>query len=362
MKKVKLIGLYFLIANLIFLLCLKVCDAKTFAYLVGTDGSVTKIDTDTNSIISSSSLEKSSYVQSGDRSVIADQVNSNLFVVTGRLTPAIFVYDLKSLKFKKDMGITAGDPDVGILISPNGKQLFLSWFDYQEKGWFFDLYDAKMLSEIKNLGSFVWGPITTFSSDGTKIYMYHNKKIEVYETTNFTLLDTIDLNTVWKTDGFLSGIEDYKNEKILIRETKIVSQDSPPEISYFVYDLKSKTSSPRITTKVAGNTKLSPTGTRIFISDEESVWSTDKTYVMYHKSLGQLYAYDVTTGNKVGSVQFTVDRESSIIGIHPNGTMVYIKGNIAGVNSLIVMDIVNFKVVKTMEIPNTVLFMIFFEE
>ena len=337
-------------------------DAKTFAYFIGTDGLVTKIDTDVNTIISSSKLEKSSYVQEGQKSVIVDKVNNYLFVVTGRLTPTIYIYDLKTLKFVKDLGIVSGNPDVDILASPNGKQLFINWFDSKEKGWRFDLYDAKNLSLFSHLTDFVWGPITTFSSDGTKIYMYHNKKIEVYETTNFTLLDTIDLNTVWKTDGFLSGIEDYKNEKILIRETKIVSQDSPPEISYFVYDLKSKTSSPRITTKVAGNTKLSPTGTRIFISDEESVWSTDKTYVMYHKSLGQLYAYDVTTGNKVGSVQFTVDRESSIIGIHPNGTMVYIKGNIAGVNSLIVMDIVNFKVVKTMEIPNTVLFMIFFEE
>lgn len=49
--------------SLTFALNSKESNAKTLAYLIGTDGSVTKIDTDTNTVISTVSLGKSSYVQ-----------------------------------------------------------------------------------------------------------------------------------------------------------------------------------------------------------------------------------------------------------------------------------------------------------
>jgi len=332
--------------------------------LIGTDGIVAKMDVDSDTIVANFNLEKSSYVQSGETSVVVDKMNKHLFVVTGRLTPYIYVYDLNKLKFIKDIGIVSGNPDVGILVSPNGNQLFIRWFDPKERGWFFDLYDAKNLSEVRNLGEFVWGSNTTFSPDGNKIYAYDGEtdKILIYETTTFTLLDTINLNAIWRTDGYLSGIEDYKNEKILIRETKIVTQDSPPEVTYFVYDLKSKTLYPKIITIVAGEAKLSLDGASFFIHDEDSVWSEDKRYVMYQKSTGKLHIYDVATGKSVGFVQFTVDRDSDIFGIHPNGNKVYMLGDIAGVRSLIVMDVVNFKVLKTLKVSENILFMIFYEE
>jgi len=83
---------------------------------------------------------------------------------------------------------------------------------------------------------------------------------------------------------------------------------------------------------------------------------------MYHKSIGRLYIYDVTTGNIVGSIQFAVDWESNVIGIQPNGKKVNMKGDIQGVKNLLVIDVVNFKVVKTIKMPDTVLFMIFYDE
>ncbi|GBE54829.1 MAG TPA: hypothetical protein ENG83_02100 [Nitrospirae bacterium] len=340
--------------------------AKTYAYLIGTDGKVTKIDADADTIVANLKIEKSSYVQSGETSVVADKMNNHLFVVTGRLTPYIYVYDLKKLKFIKDIGIESANPDVDILISPNRNQLFINWFVKEKGGWVYDLYDAESLSRIKrfSVGEFVWGPKTTFSHDGGTIYVYNGAtdKIQIYETTNFTLLDSIDLNTIWKTNGYLSGIEDSINEKILIRETKIVTQDSPPEVTYFVYDLKTKTSSPKIITIVAGEAKLSLDGAKIFIHDEDSIWSEDKSYVMYHKSLGRLYVYDIATGKKWGFIQFTVDRESDILGIHPNGNKVYMKGDIQGNRSLIVMDVVKLQVLKTLRISENILFMIFYEE
>lgn len=335
--------------------------STTYAYLIGTNGSVVKINADADLILSNLKLEKSPYVQSGETSVIADRVNNHLFVVTGRLTPYIYVYDLKTLKFKKDLGIMSGDPDVNILVSPNGKQLFINWFDKEKEGWVYDLYDAKGLSIIKrfNVGEFVWGQMTTFSPDGGKIYIYNGEEntIQIYETTNFSLLDTIDLNTIWRTEGFVSEIEDFTNEKILIRETKKISKSSTPEITYFVYNIKSKTSSVRISTIYAGDTRLHPDGSRVFIHDEDYI--EDERYYM---SSGHLYVYDVVTGRKLGIVQFTVDKWSDILGIHPNGNKVYMDGVIQGVRSLIVIDVVNFKVLKTLKITDDILFMIFYAD
>jgi DNA-binding beta-propeller fold protein YncE len=353
--------LFMLIVCLIVFLFFKEVNAKTYAYTIGTDGSISKIDADTDMIISNSQLEKSSYVQSGKTSVVADRINNNLFVVTGRLTPSIYVYDLQTLEFKKDLGIKSGNPDVSILISPDGKQLFISWS--KEGGWFFDLYNAKNLLKVKNLGKFVWGPITTFASDGSKIYVYdeENDTFQVNETENFTLLDTIDLNTIWKTNGFASGIECYKYENMLIRETKKITQSEPPEVTYFVYDLKNKTVSPRIITGLAGSTGISPDGSKIFIHDEEPIEDA-RGFVRYYKSSGRLYIFDVATGKKLGTVQFTVDKSSTILGIHPNGNKVYMAGNVQGTKSLFVMDAVNFKVTKILQIPKNTLFIGFYSE
>jgi hypothetical protein len=50
------------------------------------------------------------------------------------------------------------------------------------------------------------------------------------------------------------------------------------------------------------------------------------------------------------------------LGIHPNGNKVYMIGDVAGVRSLFVMDVVNFKVVKTTRIQDTALFMVLYNE
>ncbi len=314
--------IFVLITCLILIFSLKESDAKTFAYLLGTDGTVGKIDTDADLLVSTSKLEKSSYVQSGETSVVADKVSNHLFVVTGRLTPHIYVYDLKVLKFIKDLGIMSGNPDVNILVSPNGKQLYINWFVKEKGGWVYDLYDAKSLSNIKRftVGEFVWGPITTFSPDGSKIYVYDGEtdKVLIYETINFSLLDTIVLTTIWRTDVFAQGIEDYKGEKILISETEKNNPADPSKDTLFVYDLKTKTLSLRINTGLSGDEKLSPDGTKFFLNEEQVILSEDGSFIKYRKSLGRLHVYDVATGKRGGLVQFSVDRDAEILGIHPN--------------------------------------------
>lgn len=357
----KIRGFVFLVIFLVFYL-VNESHAKTYAILVGTDGQVAKIDTDTDTIVGNLKFAKSSHVQDGQTSVVKDQANKNIYVVTGRLTPSIYVYDLKTLKFKKNLGIRAGNPDVGILVSPNGKQLFIRWFDPKERGWFFDLYDATNLTEIRNMGAFTWESITTFSPDGSKIFVYErvNKKIKIYETKTFTLVDAIDLNAVWRTNVFAQNIVDVEKEKFAIVENEKAQRTDPSKYTVFVYDLQSKTSSPRIATGIMGSTGLSPDGTKIFVSEEQPIGGAN--YVKYFKSMGRLHIYDVATGKKWGAVQFTVDKSSEIIGIHPNGSKAYMIGNIQGNRSLLVLDVVNLKVTKTLKISNNTLFMIFYNE
>jgi len=355
---------FLLVICLLLVLTTKESSAKTFAYLIGTDGKVMKLDTDSDTAISTVQLEKSSYVQSGKKSVVTDRINNHLLVVTGRLASYFYVYDLKTLKFVKGLGIVTGNPDVDILVSPNENQLFISWFDANNGGWFFDLYNAKTLSYIRNLGDFTWGPHTTFSSDGSKCYAYdgENEKIDIYETTNFSLLESVDLNTIWRTDVFAQGVEDAKNGKLLISESDKATIKDPPKDTLFVYDLENKTKLPRIATSISGDEKLSPTVTKIFLNEEQIIWSPDNSYIMYDKSLGRLHVFNAMTGQKIGIVQFTVDRESDIIGIHPSGNKVYMQGNIQGTLKLIVFDVINLKVIKTLTIPENTMFMVFYDE
>ena len=345
----------------------QIANAKTYAYIIGVDGKATKINADTNTIIDTKDLPNSGgYVQSGKTSVVADPINKHLFAVVGPKGSKVLVYNLSTLNLLKDLGIYTPEPDITIFSTPDGRRVFVVWWNPKLEGgaWQFDVFDGITLEKLKTLDLYFYAKQVTFSKDSSMLYAIEGgdeAKIKVIDMATLKLISTIDLNTIWKTNGFAPGIEDYKDEKILIRETKTIAEGELPEVTYFVYDLKNKTASTRIVTSFAGSTNISPDGSKIFIHDEEPIESA-RGIVQYYKSSGHLYIYDVATGKKIGYVQFSVDKSSDILGIHPAGNKVYMIGNIQGTKSLIGMDIVNFKILKTLSISKNALFMVFYSE
>jgi hypothetical protein len=343
-------------------------EATTFAYLIGTDGNAIKIDTGTDTVISTQMLPQTAgFVQTGDTSVVSDSVNKHLFVVAGRQGSKVLVYDLKTLGFVKDMGIYTPEPDITILLTPDRKKIIIVWWNAKLSGgaWQFDIFDGSTLEKIKTLDLYFYPKQVTFSSDSTTLYSIETgdaAKVKVIDMAVFKVVATIDLNNIWKATTFAQGVEDQKNEKLLISESDKTALTDQPKDTLFVYDLKNTISSPRISTAISGGEKISSDGTKIFLNEEQNVWSLNKSYIMYEKSMGKLRVYDVATGKSLGVVPFSVDRESAIFGIHPNGNKVYIVGNMQGKKSLIVIDVANMKVSKTLSISNNAMFMVFYSE
>ena len=340
--------------------------AKTYAHLVDTNGKVIKMDADTDTIISTHELpETGNYIQDGDTSVLEDNINNRLYVVAGRLGCRVLVYDLKTLKFIKDLGINTPEPDITMFRTPDGKKIFIVWWNIQLEGgaWQFDIFNGQTIEKIKTLDFYFFSKEVTFSKDSKILYATESgseAKITVIDMQNYKILSTIDLNTIWRMDVFGKGIENYINEKILIVENE-TDKDNPAKFTLSVYDISSKTLSPRIATGLSGEGKLLPDATKIIFDEEQDIIGTSGHHIEYSKSTGRLHVYEVATGRQLGVVNYNVERESQIVGIHPNGKKVYLIGVIDGDLSLLVMDIVNFKVAKILKIPN-VPFMVFYNE
>jgi len=340
--------------------------AKTYAHLVDTNGKVIKMDADTDTIISTHELpETGNYIQDGDTSVLEDNINNRLYVVAGRLGCRVLVYDLKTLKFIKDLGINTPEPDITMFRTPDGKKIFIVWWNIQLEGgaWQFDIFNGQTIEKIKTLDFYFFSKEVTFSKDSKILYATESgseAKITVIDMQNYKILSTIDLNTIWRMDVFRKGVKHCMNERILIVENE-TDKDNPAKFALSVYDIFSKTLSPRISTGLSGEGKLLLDATKIIFDEEEDILSDDKSYIKYSKSTGRLHVYEVATGRQLGVVNYNVERESQIVGIHPNGKKVYLIGVIDGDLSLLVMDIVNLKVAKILKIPN-VPFMVFYNE
>jgi hypothetical protein len=341
--------------------------AKTCAHLVGTNGKIVKMDADTDTIISTYELpETGKYIQDGDTSVLEDNINNRLYVVAGRLGCRVLVYDLKTLKFIKDLGINTPEPDVTMFRTPDGKKIFIVWWNIQLEGgaWQFDIFNGQTIEKIKTLDFYFFSKEVTFSKDSKILYAIESgseAKITVIEMQNYKILSTIDLNTIWRMDVFGKDVDDYRNGKMLIVENEKTHEDDPSKYLLSAYDIATKTLSPRVSTGQSGKGRLSSDATKVIFNEEQYIMGTSGHHIEYSKSTGRLHVYEVATGRELGVVNYNVERESQIVGIHPNGKKVYLIGVIDGDLSLLVMDIANFKVAKVLKIPN-VPFMVFYNE
>ena len=98
----------FLALTVVMVFISSVSNAKNFAYVIGTDGKVARMETDTDTVVSNSELANAGkYVQSEEKSVQADMLNNRLYVVTGRLLSKVLLYDLSTLAFNKDLGVAS---------------------------------------------------------------------------------------------------------------------------------------------------------------------------------------------------------------------------------------------------------------
>ena len=338
----------------------------TMAHFIGTDGVVTGFNAETDTVLSSRKLDRSDgQIQDGEKTVLADPVNSKLFVVTGCQETRVLVYDLRTLQFIKDMGVVSSNPDITLFRTHDSKKIFIVWWNAElaEGAWQFDVIDGQSLGKIETLDFFFFPKNTTSSVDSTILYAIEggdNGKIKLIDTSMLKITSTIDLNTVWRSDVFARAVIDSVNERILIGENEKTNEDTM-QFSYFIYNAMTRVSTPRINTGLKGEAKLDPSGAKLFFDEEQDVESPDKSHILSMNSVGRLHVYNLNLSSESAVIPFSVDGQSDILGVHPSGAKVYLVGYVAGVRKLIVIDVLNKRVADTLRFPDSAFTMIFYE-
>jgi hypothetical protein len=344
-------------------------DGKTFLYLFDPDGNVLKLDTDTDTIVSRQTLQNVS-LSPDDEWLVFDSPADNLLLVShGREQFRIATFSLKSLAFRKDLGvISSASPRA--LIPPRASHFFLDWVDPGTGGGagknVMTRFDKASLSRIDNLPQYPsLGNRRFFSPDGNRLYSYVDDSqdaVRIFDTGNLQLLSTLDIPPLFAPNLWGKAIEDIQGDRMLLAENTKSRRTDPDRISLFTVRLIDGSRSPRIVTGLEGDASLSPLGDKVIFNETTTIRAPDGS-ISRIQSVGRLHVYDVATGGKLGQVTFPVHGEGAIEAIHPRGNKVYFYSGAfqAKDRTLASLSLVTFTLLKEITVP-PVLFTIVFDE
>lgn len=348
---------------------------KTLAYFFGSKSKVVKLDTVTNAI-TQLTLKTPNKVDL-DKFLGADTVNRNLFVThCVRLGPCkIGVYNLNTLNFVKELPLVADEPDVKMVIYPDGSKFIVQYLsaggESGAKGYTTDLYNAKTLSIIKNLRVFFAIEEVMFTPDNKKIYSViggDDAKVDIIDSSTFQTLESKDLTQFWRKEPevFSSGVKNFGSGKILIFENLQEKKGMPRKHDLYTFDIAAQKISPRISTGLQGSAIFTPDGTKIIFDENKDVREIINGNSRYRgtKSLGRMHIYDVATGKELKMISFKVQGRGIVKGITPAGDRLYYESEGLTTDSanITVIDIKNYQVLTTISLPFKPLSVIFLQQ
>jgi DNA-binding beta-propeller fold protein YncE len=345
---------------------------KTYAYFIGPQGKIAKLDTDTNSFAQMSL--KTPPNATLDKILGADTVNNHIFVThCVRLGSCkIGVYGLKTLDFIKELPLEADEPDVQVLIYPDGTKLVIQFLSLNGAGggggYTTDVFDAKTLNFVKNLQTIFGMEEVMFSADSKKIYSVidgADAHVDTIDSSTFQVLTSKDLIQIWRKEPevFSSGVESFGAGKILIFENLQAAKRMASKLDLYSYQIDNMTISPRISTGLQGDAVFNLGGSKIIFDETQDVRDKDGDLRGY-KSLGRMHIYDVATGKELKMISFKAQGQGKIRGIRPAGDRLYYQsdGLTKNTSNITVIDIKNYQVVTTISLPFKPLSLIFFEQ
>lgn len=343
--------------------------AKTYAYFIGMEGKVAKLDTDTNTVTANLKIE-------GGTVLGADRINNYLYISHCiRLGPCkIGVYGLQTLAFIKYLPLESLKEDIQMIIYPDGSKFLINYLlsggedkEIEEAGYTIDLYDARKLTEIENVQNFFGMSEVMFSADGKKIYSVDSEDVlYTIDSITFQVLASRDLAQVWRKDIFGARVKHFINGKLLISENLKTEISLPNKLDLYVYDIETQAVSPKISTGLQGDAMFTAGGAKIIFDENEDIRKIkgSKSYLMGFRSLGRLHIYDVATGKELRTISFKAQGKGKVIGIRPAGDRLYYQseGLTKDTYNVTVINIKDYYVMTTISLPFKAFFVTFFEE
>ncbi len=337
---------------------------KVMAHVVDENGVVYTFDTDTDTVVSRKALTNLSVLAGGG--VSSSSPDNILFVIDGtRLEFRIKVYELKSLAFKKDLGILASDvPEV--LIPPQAPHFFVRWRDFRGQE-VITRFEKALLTSLGEVPSVTWlGDQIFASSDGTRFYSYRTDtqdSINVVDARDLQLLSTIVLKPLFASGIWGGGVERILDHTALLVENAKMQRIDPDRLTLFRLRLTDGVQSRKIDTGLQGDGYFLPGADRILLH-ETVTRRGPQGENRGDQSVGRLHVYDVASGAKLGQVAMVLNGANAFFrGVRPQGDKAYFyAGRRDGGRRLMSVSVTTFSVVKEIPFEAGIVFMAFFNQ
>jgi len=372
-----------LIAIVIFLIFPSSSYPKTFAYLIA-DDEIIKLDTVTDTLVSRQKTtvgDLEGNLSLEDPGCVVDIKNKYLITLyeptrTGtEARPGFFVYDLLTLskiKFVPYPAIIKDPAMMDKIIYPQlGSKFYIAITDStlnNGQGGMSNLaYEKKTFNYLGTTSNVLNKYIERFffSEDQTKIYVdTPESNIRIYDSQTLQLVSTVDLSNVFNKNVWGKDIEDIKNRLALLAENVKIQDYDNNNIAFLTYNIADANTTPRVISGIEiRKLLLTPDSKKIIFNETKpTIWGS-KGMTKSANATGRIYIYDVKTGNRLNLITLPTDWSEKILGIRPASDKLYYEmySRDPSKIKLFVVDIVNYKILKTISVPD-INFMVFYEE
>ncbi len=343
-----------------------VARAKVMAHVLTGDGNVLTFDTDSDTTTATKTLTNLRNFVGEKGHVVGSPTDNLLFVVDGRRSEfRVKVFELRSLTFKKDLGVSS-TASPKILVPPQKPHFFIRWADLSGRA-IVTRYDKATLTRQEDLSGITWlGDQISASLDGARLYSYEfetQDAINVIETQDLRLLSTVALEPTFTPGIWGSGIATIRDHvALLVENAKSLPTDSD-RLMLFTLRLTDGAKSKKIVTDMQGEAYLTPaTDKLLFEETADSVGPGGASLGL--QSVGRLHLYDVATGAKLGQITIPLSGRNGLVkAIRPQGDKAYFfSGRLDGDRKLTSLSLMSFAALKDIPVQETVVLIVFFEQ
>jgi hypothetical protein len=347
------------------------------AWLIEEDGHAAKLDLARNTIIATKSLPLDRIFA---EEIAVDPVRRNLFVPSGRQSKEVTVFDLKTLKSKGTVGFTADSAPtasgetIRFIFPPAGNVFFARWWNEKAAG-------GRGAVEVVTINARTFKTVARHAttpplserlmldSTGRTLYSMMAQKpahIDVFDLSDFSRASSIDLEAFIDRGAFARSIHDFGEGKLLFVENIKARRADPNRFSLFVFNVASGRITPKIQTGLGGDGRLLPHSSRLLFNERTDL-TLDKSMVRAGVDFvypGLIHVYDVTTGNRMGTVIVSGVHLGNLLAVSPTEDMCYYfsQDSSAQERKLSVIDLRSYTVVKELPLRRSDVRMIFFDE
>ncbi len=338
--------------------------AGNMALFISHNGEYLRCDMDRLKVVNKGHFNTETFLDTSANTVALDRNNNHLFVSEGSQGGTnINIYNSRTMEFIRSLdSVFSKDvfhDETRIIVNKQKNVVYIKWAEENagKLEYILTVLSGKKLEKISEHRSIQMFGYLYLSDNGEKLYSIVQEKgverVEVVSTDTFDKTDTIDLAWINTPNVYGWGVESMHGTKLLISETY---NDESKKPTVYYLDIISKETSAKVTIEENGSFFPALTKGLMVLSEEKEVPHLGE--FTRNVKLARIHIYSMTTGNKVASITFDVNKAGYPYMLTPNGgKLLYAYSGI-----IKVIDLNTFEVVKELPIGGHYIHFFHYEE